>query len=79
VHTNSGVLNYWYYLVATGKSGTNEVGNAFTVAGMGLSDAAKILYRTESVYLSASSNYAAARTYSIQAAGDLFGATSAQA
>ncbi|TVT41937.1 T9SS type A sorting domain-containing protein [Hymenobacter setariae] len=79
VHTNSGVLNYWYYLVAVGKSGTNEVGNTFSVTGLGLTDAAKILYRTESVYLSASSNYAAARTYSIQAANDLFGATSAQA
>jgi Zn-dependent metalloprotease len=79
VHTNSGVLNYWYYLVAVGKSGTNEVGNTFSVTGLGLTDAAKILYRTESVYLSASSNYAAARTYSIQAANDLFGATSTQA
>ncbi len=79
VHTNSGVLNYWYYLVAMGKSGTNEAGNAFAVSGIGLTAAAKILYRTESVYLSASSNYAAARTYSIQAATDLFGATSAQA
>jgi len=79
VHTNSGVLNYWYYLVAVGKTGTNEVGNTFSVAGIGLTDAAKILYRTESVYLSASSNYAAARTYSIQAAADLFGATSTQA
>ena len=79
VHTNSGVLNYWYYLVATGKTGTNEKGAAFSVTGIGLTDAAKILFRTESVYLSASSNYAAARTYSIQAATDLFGATSTQA
>jgi bacillolysin len=78
VHTNSGVLNYWYYLVSVGKTGTNEVGNAYAVTGLGLSDAAKILYRTESVYLSASSNYANARTYSIQAATDLFGATSTQ-
>jgi bacillolysin len=78
VHTNSGVLNYWYYLVSVGKSGTNEVGNAYTVTGLGLTDAAKILFRTESVYLSASSNYASARTYSIQAATDLFGATSTQ-
>jgi Zn-dependent metalloprotease len=79
VHTNSGVLNYWYYLISVGKTGTNEVGNAYAVTGIGLADAAKILYRTESVYLSASSNYAAARTYSIQAATDLFGATSTQA
>ena len=78
VHTNSGVLNYWYYLVAAGKSSTNEVGNAFSVTGLGLTDAAKILFRTEDVYLTASSNYAAARTYSIQAATDLFGATSTQ-
>jgi Zn-dependent metalloprotease len=78
VHTNSGVLNYWYYLVAVGKSGSNEAGATYSVTGLGLSDAAKILYRTESVYLTASSNYAAARTYSIQAATDLFGATSTQ-
>ncbi|MGI4873654.1 MAG: M4 family metallopeptidase [Janthinobacterium lividum] len=78
VHTNSGVLNYWYYLVAVGKTGTNEKGASFAVTGLGLTDAAKILFRTESVYLSSSSNYAAARTYSIQAATDLFGATSTQ-
>jgi bacillolysin len=78
VHTNSGVLNYWYYLIATGKTGTNEAGAAFAVTGLGLTDAAKILFRTEDVYLSASSNYAATRTYSIQAATDLFGATSTQ-
>ncbi|MGI4833008.1 MAG: M4 family metallopeptidase [Janthinobacterium lividum] len=79
VHTNSGVLNYWYYLVAVGKSGSNEAGNSFSVAGLGLSDAAKILFRTESVYLTASATYANARTYSIQAATDLFGAASTQA
>ncbi|NML66291.1 T9SS type A sorting domain-containing protein [Hymenobacter sp. RP-2-7] len=78
VHTNSGVLNYWYYLVAVGKSGTNEAGNSFSVTGLGLGDAAKILFRTESVYLTASSTYANARIYSIQAATDLFGATSTQ-
>ena len=24
VHTNSGVLNYWFYLLTTGGSGTND-------------------------------------------------------
>ena len=79
VHTNSGVLNYWYYLISVGKSGTNEVGNAYAVTGLGLTDAAKILFRAESVYLTASSNYASARTATINAANDLFGATSTQA
>jgi bacillolysin len=79
VHTNSGVLNYWYYLVSVGKTGTNEKGAAYAVTGIGLTDAAKITFRMESVYMTASSTYANARTYSIQAATDLFGATSAQA
>ncbi|MDO7885695.1 M4 family metallopeptidase [Hymenobacter cheonanensis] len=78
VHTNSGVLNYWYYLISAGKSGTNEKGAAFAVTGIGLTDAAKITFRMESVYMTASSTYANARTYSIQAATDLFGATSTQ-
>jgi bacillolysin len=78
VHTNSGVLNYWYYLISAGKTGTNEKGASFSVTGIGLTDAAKITFRMESVYMTASSTYANARTYSIQAATDLFGATSTQ-
>ena len=78
VHTNSGVLNYWYYLIAVGKTGSNELGNAFTVAGLGLDAAAKITFRMESVYMIAGSTYANARTYSIQAATDLYGAGSTQ-
>ncbi len=78
VHTNSGVLNYWYYLISAGKSGTNEAGTAYSVTGIGLTDAAKITFRMESVYMTAGSTYANARTYSIQAATDLFGATSTQ-
>jgi len=78
VHTNSGVLNHWFYILTQGKSGTNEGGNSYSVTGVGITDAAKIAFRTEDVYLTSSSNYAAARTYSIQAAADLFGAGSAQ-
>ncbi|TGE21420.1 T9SS type A sorting domain-containing protein [Hymenobacter aquaticus] len=78
VHTNSGVLNHWFYRVVAGGSGTNDIGSAFSVTGIGMDAAAKIAYRTESVYLTASSNYASARTYSIQAATDLYGAGSAQ-
>jgi bacillolysin len=78
VHTNSGVLNHWFYRLAVGGSGTNDLGNAFSVTAAGIDAASKIAYRTESVYLTASSNYASARTYSIQAATDLYGAGSAQ-
>ncbi|HEX8428102.1 M4 family metallopeptidase [Hymenobacter sp.] len=78
VHTNSGVLNHWFYLLSVGKTGTNDIGSSYSVTGIGIDAAAKIAYRTESVYLTASSNYAATRTYSIQAATDLYGAGSAQ-
>ena len=78
VHTNSGVLNHWYYVLAAGESGTNEGGGAYSVTGVGLDAAAKITYRMESVYMVASSTYSQARGYAIQAATDLYGSTSAQ-
>ena len=78
VHTNSGVLNHWYYVLAAGESGTNEGGGTYAVTGLGLDAAAKITFRMESVYMIASSTYSQARAYSIQAATDLYGAGSAQ-
>ncbi|HRH65615.1 MAG TPA: M4 family metallopeptidase [Bacteroidia bacterium] len=78
VHTNSGVQNFWFYLLANGGSGTNDIGNAYNVSGIGLSKAAAIAFRTLTVYLTSTSQYADARTYSIQAATDLYGACSAE-
>ena len=76
VHTNSGVLNYWYYLLTNGGSGTNDKGFAYSVTGVGLTKSAAIAYRTLTTYLTSASNYLNARTYSLQAATDLYGATS---
>jgi gliding motility-associated-like protein len=73
VHLNSGVQNYWYYLLAQGSSGTNEKGDAFDIDSLGFETAADIAYRNLSVYLTNSSNYSEARTYSIASAVDLFG------
>ena len=78
VHTNSGVLNYWYYLLSVGGSGTNDNGDAYNVTGITIDKAGKIAYRAESVYLTSSSNYAAMRTAGIQSAVDLYGAGSAE-
>ncbi len=78
VHTNSGVLNHWFYILSVGKSGTNDIGVSFNVAGIGIEDAAKIVYRMESVYMTSNSNYADARTFAIKAAEDIFGAGSNQ-
>ncbi|WP_281324451.1 M4 family metallopeptidase [Flavobacterium sp. IMCC34518] len=78
VHTNSGVLNHWFYILSVGKSGTNDKGNSYSVTGITIEKAAKITYRLESIYLTANSTYADARTYGIQSATDLYGAGSAE-
>jgi Zn-dependent metalloprotease len=76
VHTNSGVLNFWYYLLVTGGSGTNDNGFAYNVSGIGLDKAGAIAYRTLTTYLDFGFYYANTRTYSLQAATDLYGAGS---
>lgn len=78
VHTNSGVLNFWFYLLSQGGSGTNDISNAYTVTGIGIDKAAAIAYRTNTFYLISTSNYANARTAAIQSATDLYGAGSAE-
>lgn len=79
VHTNSGVMNYWFYLVSEGGSGTNDKGFAYNVTGIGFDKAELITFRAEDVYMTASTNYANARTYTIQAAEDLYGVGSPEA
>ena len=78
VHTNSGVLNYWFYLSVAGGNGTNDIGNAFSVSGIGMTKASKISYRAINNYLSANSTYADARSAMIQSAQDLYGADGAE-
>ena len=73
VHTNSGVQNYWYYLLVNGGTGTNDIGNSFSVNGQGFTSAAAIAYRNLTTYLTPSSQYADARFYAIQSAIDLYG------
>jgi len=73
VHTNSGVQNFWFYLLANGGSGTNDNGDSYNITGIGLTNAAAVAYRNLSVYLWANAQYADARFYAIQSAIDLFG------
>jgi Zn-dependent metalloprotease len=73
VHYNSGVQNYWFYLLCVGGSGTNDIGNSFTVNSIGMDNASRIAYRTLTNYLVPTSQYSDARYYSIQAAIDLYG------
>ncbi len=73
VHNNSGVQNFWFYLLSEGGTGTNDIGKAYQVTGIGPEKAAKIAYRNLSVYLTPSSDYDDARRGAIQSALDLYG------
>jgi len=78
VHYNSGVQNFWFYLLSTGGNGTNDNGDSYSVSAIGMDTAASIAYRNLSVYLNSNSQYDDARAGSIQAAIDLHGAGSAE-
>ncbi len=86
VHYSSGVGNHFFYLLAEG-SGAKTIGgvahssptcNGSTVTGIGRDAAAKIWYRALTVYMTSSTNYAGARTATLNAARDLYGAGSVQ-
>jgi bacillolysin len=72
-----GVLNKWYFLLTEGGTNTNDLNNFYDFMGVGITDAAKIAYRTE-ILLSSGSTYADARTMSIQATRDIYGLNSCQ-
>ena len=86
VHYSSGVGNHFFYLLAEG-SGAKTIGgvahnsptcNGSTVTGIGRDAAGKIWYRALTVYMTSNTNYAGARTASLNAARDLYGAGSVQ-
>ncbi|MEX2597490.1 MAG: M4 family metallopeptidase, partial [Salibacteraceae bacterium] len=78
VHTNSGVQNFWFYLLTEGGTGTNDIGNQYNVTAVGVEDAGAIAYRNLVTYLTVSSQYSDARFYAIESAMDLFGPCSQQ-
>jgi len=73
VHTNSGVLNHWFYLLSVGGSGTNEFNQTYNISGVGVDTAGAIAFRLLTVYLTNTSKYSDARLYAIIAAADLYG------
>jgi len=73
VHINSGVQNFWFFLLSEGGTGTNDNGDAYNVMGIGRNKAAAISYRNLSVYLTSSSDYSDAKNGAIFSAMDLYG------
>ncbi|MEE7546396.1 M4 family metallopeptidase [Xanthomonas sp. Kuri4-1] len=93
VHYSSGVANHFYYLLAEGAvvpsgfgsgSSANLTASSLVCNGntaltaIGRTAAGKIWYRALTVYMTSSTNYAAARKATLSAATDLYGSTSTQ-
>jgi len=86
VHYSSGVGNHFFYLLAEGSGAKTINGvahssstcNGSTVTGIGRDAAQRIWFRALTVYMTSGTTYAQARTATLNAATDLFGAGSAQ-
>jgi Zn-dependent metalloprotease len=78
VHSNSGVQNFWFYLLVNGGTGTNDIGNSYNVTGIGMSAAERIAFRNLMLYLPPNATFYDAYQGSLYAATDLFGAGSQQ-
>ncbi|MFC9030700.1 M4 family metallopeptidase [Streptomyces arboris] len=84
VHYSSGIANHFFYLAAEG-TGAKSIGgrshngttcNNDTFSGIGKDKAAAVWYRALSTYMTSTTNYASARTATLQAAADLYGTNS---
>jgi thermolysin len=73
VHINSGISNNVFYHVAQG--GTNHLTPGVTALGIGPDKAAAIWYRALTTYMTSSTNFAGARTATLNAATALYGST----
>ena len=73
VHGNSGIANLAFVLTVDGGSHPRGKSSA-SVSGIGLLKAEQIFYRALNTYMTASTDFAGARTATAQAATDLYGA-----
>ncbi|MET9043719.1 MULTISPECIES: M4 family metallopeptidase [unclassified Streptomyces] len=86
VHYSSGVANHFAYLLAEGSGAKTLNGvsynsptcNGSTVTGIGRDKLGKIWYRALTVHMTSSTDYAGARTATLSAAKDLYGAGSTE-
>ena len=73
VHSNSGVLNYWFYLLVEGETGTNEEDYEYNVQSIGIQNALDIVYGMQIGYLTENSTYFDAMYATLEVADDFWG------
>ncbi|WP_436851191.1 M4 family metallopeptidase [Streptomyces asoensis] len=86
VHYSSGPANHFFYLLSEGSgakvingvSYNSPTSDGLPVTGIGRDKAEKIWFRALSTKFTSTTNYAAARTGTLAAAGELYGTTSTE-
>ncbi|MFH8419466.1 M4 family metallopeptidase [Streptomyces sp. NPDC018038] len=86
VHYSSGPANHFFFLLSEGSGAKTINGVSYnsptsdgsTLTGIGRAKAYKIWYKALSTYMTSSTAYAGARTATLSAATDLYGAGSAE-
>ncbi|MFF7123579.1 M4 family metallopeptidase [Streptomyces sp. NPDC016566] len=86
VHYSSGVANHFFYLLSEGSGAKTINGVSYnsptydgsTVTGIGRAKADQIWYKALTTYFTSTTNYAGARTGTLQAAAALYGSGSAE-
>ncbi|MFE4829713.1 M4 family metallopeptidase [Streptomyces sp. NPDC056672] len=86
VHYSSGPANHWFYLlsegsgakVVNGVSYNSPTSDGLPVTGIGRAKAELIWYRALATKFTSTTNYSAARTGTLAATAELYGATSAE-
>ncbi len=74
VHTNSGVMNHWFYIVTVGKSATytNPTPHTYAVTGIGMAKSSQITYYAERDFLTSNATYLDMRNATLQVANNLY-------
>ncbi|SCF50103.1 Zn-dependent metalloprotease [Streptomyces sp. LcepLS] len=86
VHYSSGPANHFFYLLSEGSGAKTVNGVSYdsptydgsTVTGIGIDKAAQVWFKALSEYMTSTTDYADAREATLSAAGDLYGADSAE-
>ena len=73
VHTNSGVLGHWFYLLVEGETGVNEFGDPYDVESLGVDEALAHAWGVQRDYLTESSGYVEAYLASLDLAALEYG------
>jgi Zn-dependent metalloprotease/chitodextrinase len=78
VHYLSSIGNKWFQVLVDGETGVNDFGSTYQVDGIGMQDAAAIVFHCLTTYLTPLSDFRDFRALSIESARQLFGGCAPQ-